>query len=266
MYINYKEMSNNDKLEILKVKDYNEKFHKKKGNLFDLNFKLLIVGKSQLSGKGTILSNLLLREEKRFYSDDFNDGSDIYIISATARTDDKMKTIILNKDIPSSNVFTKFNEDELEVLYDYIQDNFNEAVEEYKESGNEKDKPKHSLIIFDDMSFDKDLKKSKSIERIFCNGRHIGLNVILTAQKYTQIPTCARENATGVILFASSDKQLDLITEEHNFLDNKKQFKKMVKDHTVKEPHSFIIFNYSNPFDTMYMNKFFQPIDIKNLV
>ena len=161
---------------------------------------------------------------------------------------------------------TKFNEDELEVLYDYIQDNFNEAVEEYKESGNEKDKPKHSLIIFDDMSFDKDLKKSKSIERIFCNGRHIGLNVILTAQKYTQIPTCARENATGVILFASSDKQLDLITEEHNFLDNKKQFKKMVKDHTVKEPHSFIIFNYSNPFDTMYMNKFFQPIDIKNLV
>ena len=43
MYINYKEMSNNDKLEILKVKDYNEKFHKKKGNIFDLNFKLLFL-------------------------------------------------------------------------------------------------------------------------------------------------------------------------------------------------------------------------------
>ena len=45
-----------------------------------------------------------------------------------------MKTIILNKDIPSSNVFTKFNEDELEVLYDYIQDNTESQGEEPAES------------------------------------------------------------------------------------------------------------------------------------
>jgi len=251
-----------DKLEILKVKDYNEKFHKKKGNLFDLNFKLLIIGKSQLSGKGTIISNLLLREERRFYNDDFKDGSDIFLISATAKTDDKTKTIIINKDIPNSNIFTKFNEEEIEVLYEFIEDNFNESVEKYKDSGKEEDKPKHSLMIFDDMSFDKDLKKSKIIEKIFCNGRHIGLSIILTAQKYTQIPTCARENATAVILFASSDKQLDQITEEHNFLDSKKAFRKMVKDHTTKEPHSFMIINYSNPFNKMYMNKNFEPIDL----
>ena len=63
---------------ILKVKDDSDKFHKAMPT-FDIPFKLLINGKSQLSGKTTIVLNLLLNPQFG-YADKF-DGEDIYIIS-----------------------------------------------------------------------------------------------------------------------------------------------------------------------------------------
>ena len=102
-------------------------------------------------------------------------------------------------------------------------------------------------------------KKSNGIlARIFSNGRHINLSIILTAQKYTDIPTSARENSSGAVFFSCSDKQLDLITDDHNF-HNKKVFKKMFRENT-NEKHSFMVVNYSNNIDNRYLNKEFLPI------
>ena len=133
------------------MKDTNEKLHKKKGLLFDLPMKLLIIGKSQLSGKSNLIGNLLLQEDKRLYRDEF-DGDDIYIVSPSAYTDKKIRTLIEEKDIPASNVFEEYNENELDNLYEILKDEFNMAIEE-------KEKPKHKLIIFDDMSASRLLKK-----------------------------------------------------------------------------------------------------------
>jgi len=135
-----------------------------------------------------------------------------------------------------------------------VQDDYNDAINNNK-------KPKHSLIILDDCSFGGDLRKKNNgtLNKIFCNGRHINLSVICTAQKYTQLHNTQRENATGVVLWDCSDKQLDLIAEDHNILESKKEFKKMFRTVT-HEPFSHMIVNYSNPRDRRYMNMNFEPI------
>jgi len=237
-------------LKILKVIDKTEKHYTDKGLLWDLPMRLLVVGKSHLSGKTNFVVNLLLQDD--FYRTNFH-GGDMFIVSGSINNDSKLKTLIKSKDIPDTNLFTKYDEDELEALYEYIQDEFQNDIEE-------KQKPKNYLLFIDDMSFGGNFtRKSNGIlARIFSNGRHINLSIILTAQKYTDIPTSARENSSGAVFFSCSDKQLDLITDDHNY-HNKKVFKKMFRENT-NEKHSFMVVNYSNNIDNRYLNKEFLPI------
>lgn len=232
-------------VKIYKVKDKSEKHYVDKGDMFNLPMRLLIVGKSHLSGKTNLLTNLLLQDDSDLYKKEFK-GEDIYIFSGSIDTDKKIQTIIEEKEV--GNVFSEFDDDVLDAILDNIQ-------EEYME------KPFHSLIILDDMSFGGNLKKKTygALGRLFSNGRHIGASVILTSQKYTDILSSARENCSGCILFKCTDRQLDTISEEHNFLENRKDFKKMFRTVT-KEPHSFLSISYSNPPDRMYMNNEFKPI------
>jgi hypothetical protein len=224
-------------LEIYKVKDKAETYYTKKDIIFDLPFRLLIVGKSQLSGKSNIVINLLLRDE--FYNKDF-DGEDIYIVSPSMSTDAKLKKLIEVKEIPEENLFHTYDEDVLDEFYKIQQ-------EEYEEAVANGEKPKNKLILFDDMSYNGDLKSKTHgvVNRIFSNGRHINLSIITTAQKYTDLLTAARENASGGIFFNCSNKQLKLIEEDHNMLDSKKNFHNMFRN-ALQGAHNFLVVNYSN--------------------
>lgn len=235
-------------VKIYKVKDKSEKHYVDKGDLFNLPMRLLIVGKSHLSGKTNLLTNLLLQDDSDLYRKEFKNGEDIFIFSGSLDTDKKIKTIIEEKDIPNSNLFNEFDDDILDAILDDIKDRYIEN-------------PTHSLIILDDMSFGGNLKKKTygALGRLFSNGRHFGASVILTSQKYTDILSGARENCSGCILFKCTDKQLETISEEHNFLENRKDFKKMFRTVTT-EPHSFLVVNYSNKPEKMYMNNEFKPI------
>lgn len=239
---------------IYRVKDSKEKHYTDKGEqLFNLPMKLLIVGKSQLSGKSSCIVNLLLQDDKRLYKNDFQ-GDDIYIFSGSLHTDSKIKLLISEFDIPESNLFDEYNEEALAAIYEIVQ-------EQYVESLENKEKVKNSIVILDDIAFNGSMKKKNSgeINRVFCNGRHINLSIIATAQKYSQLHTTQRENCTGIILFDCSDKQLDLIADDHNILENKKEFKKIFRKCTEK-PHSFFVVNYSNPRNERYLNMRFEPI------
>ena len=243
-------------IKILKMRDKNESHHRKKGKLFDLPMKLLVVGKSQLSGKSNLIGNLLLQEDKRLYRNEF-EGDNIYIVSPSARTDDKIRTIIEELDIPGSNVFEDYNEMELDALYEVLKDEYNNALAN-------KEKPVHSLIIFDDMSAGGNLKRNMNgvMSKIFCNGRHIMLSVIVSAQKYTDILSTCRENTTGAILFSGTDRQLESIADDHSHID-RKEFKKLYRKLT-NEKHSFMVVNYSNDLPARYMDKNFKPVSIIN--
>ena len=60
------------------MKDRGEKHYTHKPMLFDIPFKIIVVGRSQLARKTNFLGNLLLRKE--YYLDDFK-GEDIYLVS-----------------------------------------------------------------------------------------------------------------------------------------------------------------------------------------
>ena len=239
------------KLSILRMNDCGEDHYTDKGLLFNLPMKLIIIGRSQLSGKTNFLGSLLLQEDSRMYRKDFK-GEDIYLFSPSGDgSDHKLTTIINEKEIPRSNIYPKMDENIIEALYDNVQEAYLKAVAE-------KRKPVNSLFIFDDISFGNKTKNG-AIEKLFCNGRHIMISTIITAQKYTQISTVARENATGMVLFNSSNKQLDLIAEDNNYLAKKNDFQDLFRKLTA-ENHSFMCVNYSNSAKQRYQNNNFEPV------
>jgi hypothetical protein len=243
----------NRKLQIYKVIDGAENFYTKKDKIFDIPFRLLIVGKSQLSGKSNLLVNLLLRDE--FYNLDFK-PEDIYLVSPSATTDDKLIKFIQVKDIPESNIMDNFDEDVIAELYKMLE-------EEYEDDVKEKVKPSNKLLVLDDMSFGGALKKKSNgiLAKIFSNGRHINLSIIVTAQKYTDIATSARENCSGAIFFNCSTKQLELISADHNYANKKQAFINSFR-RVMSDRHSFFVVNYSNPKESRYMDTNFEPIEI----
>lgn len=227
-------------LEMYKVIDKADSYYTKKDMIFDLPLRIGIIGASQRSGKSSCIVNLICRDE--FYNKDFK-GENIYIISPSIENDLKLKKMIEVKDIPEHNLFTEYDEGVLEELYDML-------AEDYKTSVDSGEIPTNKLIIFDDMSYSGALKNKTHgiISKLFCNGRHILVSTLLTSQKYSDLLTTCRENLNGAILFSCSNKQLDLIEQDHNFLKNKKIFNEMFRDAT-KEKHSFFVVNYTNGED-----------------
>lgn len=249
--LNNRHKGDKKQFNMMKMKNSGDNHYTPKDRIFDLPFKILVIGRSQLSGKTTICANILLRDE--WYNSDFK-GENIYIVSPSTEVDVKMQTIVDEKDIPSSNIITSYDEEVLMALYDMIEQKFLEQ----KEAGGPID---NWLVFFDDMSFGGALKKKQhgAIAKLFCNGRHLNISTIITAQKYSDVATVCRENNTGCILFASTDKQLDLISDDHNYLESKKDFRKMFKEAT-REKHSFIVVNYSNDVNERYLDSDFEPI------
>ena len=234
---------------ILKVKDKTDSYYTALKDIFDIPMRLIIVGKSFLSGKSTVILNLLLRDN--FYKNHF-EGEDIYIVSNN-KMDNKMRILKEEKDVPSDH-FVEFSEPNLEAIYEEVEEKVMEAVTDGK-------KPPNSLIVIDDVAFTGALKEkvNGTLSRIACNGRHINLSMIITAQKYSQISTVIRTNVSGAILLANSAKELDLMADDLNYLDSKKDFIRMYRKAT-KGKNEFMVVSFSN--DDIYLDSKFKPIEL----
>jgi len=234
---------------ILKVKDKTDSYYTHLDDIFDIPMRLIIVGKSFLSGKSTVILNLLLRDN--FYKDHF-DGEDIYIVSNN-KMDAKMRILKKEKDIDSSH-FVEFSEPNLEAIYEEVEEKVLEAVAENK-------KPPNSLIVLDDVAFTGALKEkvNGTLSRIACNGRHINLSMIVTSQKYSQLSTVIRTNVSGAILFGNSAREVEAMEQDLNYLDSKKQFVKMFRD-TTKGKNKFMVVSFSN--DEIYLDSEFKVIQL----
>ena len=235
---------------ILKVRDKTDSYYTPVENLFDLPAKILINGKSQYSGKTTIILNLLLNP--MFSYDKLFEGENIYIVSNN-KLDNKLEMMSEKLDIPPENRMI-FNEDAIEILYDSLEEEF---MEETIDGG----KPSNRLIIFDDCGYSGSLKNKQHgiISRLICNGRHLNLSQIYTSQRFSQVSTTLRTNLTGAILFNTSSKELDLISEDMNYLPTHKEFVQLFRKVT-KEPRSFMVVNFSNPMESLYLDTNFKPI------
>tara|TARA_R110001599_G_scaffold145728_3_gene328363 strand:- start:219 stop:932 length:714 start_codon:yes stop_codon:yes gene_type:complete len=233
---------------ILKVKDAADKYHKSMP-VFDIPFKILINGKSQLSGKTTVVLNLLLNPQFG-YHDKF-DGDDIYIISDN-KLDNKLKMLAEYKEIPDTNVMP-YDEGVLDHLYDTIEELFTEEKEEKR--------IKNRVIIFDDVGYSGNLKNKNFgiISKLVANGRHLNLSQIYTSQRFSMISTTVRSNLTGAILFNAPSKELELISEDFNYLMDKKTFLTMFRRET-KSARGFLVINFTNK-KSLYMNDDFESIE-----
>lgn len=245
-----------NKNSLIKMADATEQHRIHKPDLFDLPMKVLIVGKSQLSGKTNTIGNLVLRPyskddaAQQMYNGDFL-GRNIYIVCPSTKLDPKWAAIIDSKEIPPGNVFQSYDEEELNALYDRLEKNFHIN-------------PEHTLVILDDCSFSGALKAKLhgALARLFMNGRHLLISTLVTAQKYSDIFTGARENCTAAMFFGCSMKQAELIYMDHG-TTSKTKFMKAFRDST-REKHSFMVINYSNDADRRFMDSNFEPIDELN--
>ena len=232
---------------ILRVNDHTDSYYTKKKDIFDLPFRVLIVGKSFLSGKSTVVLNLLLRE--KFFKNDF-EGENIFIVSNN-KLDNKMRILKTEKDVPDEN-FMNFSEGNLEAIYDEVEERALDRIQEGK-------KPMNSVVILDDVAFSGGLKEKMNgtLSRIMCNGRHVNLSIIVTAQKHTQLSTTMRSNASGAILFSNSMNEVDAIAQDFNYLESKKEFVSLFRKAT-KAKNSFLVVNFSE--DGIYQNSEFKAI------
>ncbi len=98
------------------------------------------------------------------------------------------------------------------------------------------------------------------ISNIVMNGRHLCLSSIFTTQKFSLVSTGVRTNITGAILFSTSQKELEIIADDFNYLPKKAQFIQMFRDAT-REKNSFLVVNFSNKNNEMYLDSNFEPID-----
>ena len=232
------------------VKDPSDNNTIKKKMIFNLPLRMLLIGKTG-SGKTSCLVSMLLKNG--FYGNDF-DGENMFIFSPM-QSDYKMETLIKRKKIPLVNVYTDFDDDLLNGLYDLL-------AEKAKLELALDTKIKSKLIVLDDLSFTGALAKGRfnAVSRVFCNGRKLNISIIVTSQFYKHILPVCRSNASAVIAYNCSNSDLDALQEDHNYLTNKREFKKLFRDN-VKEKHDFMAVNYSNSRDEgLYLNTKFKKI------
>ena len=138
------------KYKIRNVKDKAESYYIKKNQLFDVPFRVAIIGRSQ-QGKGVVGVNLLASPD--YYKDTFL-PKNIFVISGSARTDNKLKRMIRALKIPPENVMTEYDEDLLKGIYEIIEDDYEAKVEKKK-------KPDQYLFYIDDIGFSGKLRGKK---------------------------------------------------------------------------------------------------------
>jgi hypothetical protein len=234
---------------ILQLKDKTDQ-HTIEKDPFNMPFRLIISAGSGL-GKTNLLCNLLLRD--CFYNKEI-DGDNIYIFSGSL-SENKIQILIEQKDIPRTNLFNDYDEGALEVIYDMIVDDYNNAIEDKK-------KPVQSCIILDDLGFKNLFAKSRKnnmVDKLFTNGRKYNINTILVLQRWTMASTNVRSNCSGAIVGKMTNKELYLLETDMNYLEDKKKFFKMVRDNT-EDKHDFMVFNLSKK--DIYQDKNFETINI----
>ena len=92
------------------------------------------------------------------------------------------------------------------------------------------------------------------------NGRKFNISIVILAQKYSSISSGLRENANAIITFSATNKQVDLMEGDWNYLKNAKEFYRVFRDATNGSKHDFLFINIDRPINERYMNKEFKSL------
>jgi hypothetical protein len=151
------------------------------------------------SGKSNLIKNLITRKEFG-YATYYNQN--IFLFSPTIHIDPIWKDISL----PKTHLYDEWNEKTVGNILAYSS----------KHGG--------SLLILDDMITSADAvngKRGNLLKKIFYQGRHHKVSIILVSQKLKDIPLGMRINSTHIICFDLRNKnEEDSFLEENNYIEN----------------------------------------------
>lgn len=179
----------------------------------------IVVGKMG-SGKTSLVTNLV----KTIYRKCFHH---IYcFIPSNSRQ--SIDNDIYGKNLPENQLFDTLTEENIEQVYEELQENSNE--DEY------------SLLIIDDFQTAlKDPSIIKTLTKIITKMRHLRTTIFLLQQNYQALSKSLRELTSNLILFNVGKSQLDKIFDESIQLD-KNKYQDLI-DISFKEKNDWILIN-----------------------
>lgn len=197
---------------------------------------------SKGQGKTTLLLNLLTKRESPLYKR----YNKIFVISPTAKKDDKMKELV--EDIGPDQYYEELTEDNLQEILDNIE------CETEMRKQNKKPKPEFLLILDDCIHMLKG-KNGKKLAELVTQNRHHSLSNFVLVQKWNNyLPTLIRSNVDCIAYWhTQSKKELksfieDMNGEESELMD--------LYNYATDEPYSFLYINQYNPSRPMYFKRF----------
>ena len=184
------------------------------------------------SGKSNVVANMLTKKE--FMKDFFDE---IYLFSPTAKSDDLVEHLKLKDD----HIIEKLDETAITKLNQIVDKN----TEKIKKDGIAKTaKNSKILIICDDCISERVFIKSNILSRLATAGRHSLISTIICSQSYTKVPRVIRLQCQGLIVFPSSNDEIELLCEDLCPPGvSKKEFLDIIKFAT-DERYSFLFVNH----------------------
>jgi len=203
-------------------------------------FRLILTGRSG-SGKSNLLVNLM--KKSIFYGrTDPNDEKSgyfdlVFLFSPTAGIGDDLVTHL---DIPSQRIYTDPS------TYLARLNHIFETQDALIKSGGIAKSPK-ILCIFDDIQSATKFMNSDAFTKLFIAGRHSNISIIVAIQSWTRLPRVLRLQASNIMLFPSSNSEVELLADEYTPPGvSKREFMSLVQ-HATREPYNFLHINNQAP-------------------
>jgi hypothetical protein len=138
---------------------------------------------------------------------------------------------IFGKNLPRDQLFDTLTADNLEDIYENLQENTGEGW--------------NSILIIDDFQAllkDKDIQKI--LQKIITKMRHLRCTIFLLQQNFQALPKFLRELTTNLIAFNVGKSQLLKVFDETMPI-SKEQFQEINKL-VFREPHDYLVVNFKH--------------------
>lgn len=122
--------------------------------------------------------------------------------------------------------------------------------------GKTKETAKHTLLILDDIMSNKEVHSSNILNKIFSNGRHVFLTILICSQYIYQVPAQSRANIDNLLIGQVNRQSLGLIADEFMSGDiDRKDFYKLYN--RACKSYGFLYINNNSIKDTEDLNQIY---------
>ena len=166
----------------------------------------------------------------------------IYVWSHSIFVDDAWKGFIRSLEAhgldPAEHCFDSWDEEKAQEILD-----LQTRIVKHQKAGGSNRLFSICFVLDDLLDSREAMRNSRTVEMLFCRGRHLHISCLCSVQKYRVLNPVVRVNASDLVLFFIRNRQdLDAILEELSALAPKREVE-LVYRHAVETPHGFLWIN-----------------------